>query len=166
MGVVLAFPILFILIILQTTLVGQMTLLSGCADLILLWLVAWSLQKQVKYVWVWTGIAAVSIAFISAQPWYIPVIGYSAITLFSKYISKRIWQSPLLMMFLATIFGSVLMNGLTNIALIINNISIPLRTGLVQVIIPSTLINLLIALPVYSIVKNTAQWLYPLEVAE
>lgn len=166
MGAVLAFPIIFILIVLQTTLVGQVTLLSGCADLLLLWLAAWSLQKQVKSAWLWTILAAVSIAFISAIPWYVPVISYTAVTLLGKIINKRIWQSPLLMMFLVTILGSILINGFSYFVLSFKGVEIPLNSGLVEVIIPSTLINLLLALPMFSIVKDTAQWVYPLEVAE
>lgn len=166
MGAVLAFPVIFILIILQTTLVSQVTLLSGCADLILLWLTAWSLQKQVKSAWLWTIFASICIAFISALPWYVPVISYTAVTVMSKIINRRIWQSPLLMMFLVTILGSILINGLTYFALTFKGVSIPLSSGLVQVIIPSTLINLLLALPMFSIVKDTARWVYPIEVAE
>ena len=166
MGIVLAFPIIFILLILQTTLVSQITLLHGCADLVLLWLAAWSLQKQVRSAWLWTILAALCVAYISAIPWYVPIISYVFVALLAKAINKRVWQSPLLMMFLVTIVGSTLMNGLSYVALYVNGVSIPFRTGLVEVIIPSTLINLLLALPIYAIVKDTAQWMYPLEVSE
>jgi cell shape-determining protein MreD len=166
MGIVIAFPILLILIILQTTLVSQVTLLSGCADLVLLWLAAWALQKQVKSAWIWTILAGIAMAFVSAIPWYVPLISYAVITFFARAINKRIWQSPLLMMFMVTILGSILINGLSYMALAVSGVSIPFRTGLVQVIIPSTLINLLLALPMFSLVKDTAQWVYPIEVSE
>jgi cell shape-determining protein MreD len=166
LGIVLAFPILFILLVLQTTLASQVTLLSGCADLVLLWLTAWSLQKQVKSAWFWTILAGICVAYISAIPWFVPLISYTAVTFIAKLINKRIWQSPLLMMFMVTILGSILINGLSFLALAFTGVSITFRTGLVQVIIPSTLINLLLALPMYSIVRDTAQWVYPLEVSE
>lgn len=166
MGRILAFPILFVLIILQTTLVTQMTLLNGCADLILLWLAAWALQKQVKSAWFWAILAGISISYISAIPWYIPLISYAAVTLLARMINKQLWQSPLLMMFLVTILGSLLMNGLTYVVLTITGVSIPLKEGLVETIIPSVLINMLFALPMYAIVKDTAQWVYPVEVSE
>lgn len=166
MGVLLAFPVILILLILQTTLVSQVTLLSGCADLLLLWLAAWGLQKQVKSMWVWTLIIAISVAYISAIPWYVPLICYPAVTLLTRIINKRIWQSPLLMMFLVTIIGSMLINGLSYLALAVTGVSIPLQTGLVEVIIPSILINLLLALPAYAIARDMAQWAYPLEAVE
>ncbi len=166
MGTLLAFPIIFILLVLQTTLFSQVTLLHGSVDLVLLWVAAWSLQKQVTSAWFWTILAAVAVAYISAIPWYVPVIVYPFITLIAKWINKRVWQSPLLMMFLVTIISSILSNGLSYGALAISGVAIPLKTGLVQVMIPSVLINLLLALPVFAIARDTAQWVYPLEVVE
>ena len=58
------------------------------------------------------------------------------------------------------------MNALTYITLAVTGVSIPFAVGLVQVIIPSLLINLLLSLPIYAIAKDTALWAYPLEVAE
>lgn len=166
MGTLLAFPIIFILLLLQTTLFSQVTLLHGSVDLVLLWVAAWSLQKQVTSAWFWTILAAISVAYITAIPWYVPVICYPLVTIIAKWVNKRIWQSPLLMMFLVTMVGSIVSNGLSYMALSLNGVSIPLKTGLVQVMIPSILINLLMALPVFAIARDTAQWVYPLEVLE
>jgi hypothetical protein len=166
MGTLLAFPIIFILLVLQTTLFSQVTLLHGCVDLVLLWVAAWSLQKQVTSTWFWTILAAISVAYITAVPWYVPVICYPLVTIIAKWVNKRVWQSPLLMMFLVTMVCSIVSNGLSFVALALSGVSIPLKTGLVQVMIPSVLINLLLALPVFAIARDTAQWVYPLEVSE
>jgi hypothetical protein len=166
MGTLLAFPIIFILLVLQTTLFSQVTLLHGCVDLVLLWVAAWSLQKQVTSTWFWTILAAIAVAYVTAIPWFVPVISYPLITLIAKWINKRVWQSPLLMMFVVTLIGSIISNGLSYVALAFTGVTIPLKTGLVQVMIPSVLINLLLALPVFAIVRDTAQWVYPLEVVE
>jgi cell shape-determining protein MreD len=166
MGSLLAFPIIFILIMLQTTLVNEMTLLSGCADLVLLWLAAWSLQKQVKTAWLWTLIASISMAFVSAVPWFVSIIGYPVVTYFARFINKRIWQSPLLVMFVVTIVGSLVIQTLTYLSISIEGVEIPWRTGLVEVIIPSMLLNLLFALPIFALVKDLAAWVYPTEVEE
>ena len=132
----------------------------------MLWLAAWGLQKQVISAWIWTGLAAVSVAFLTAIPWYVPLIGYAVVTLITRFVNKIVWQSPLLMMFMVTILGSLFMNALTYITLAVTGVSIPFAVGLVQVIIPSLLINLLLSLPIYAIAKDTALWAYPLEVAE
>lgn len=163
MGSFLAFPIIFILIMLQTNLVNQVTLLSGCADLVLLWIAAWSLQKQVRSAWLWTLVAAVSVAFVSAAPWFVAIIGYPVVTFFARAVNKRVWQSPLLVMFVVTIAGSLVMQTLTYLSISIEGVAIPWKTGLVEVIIPSMLLNLLFALPVYALVKDLAAQVYPLE---
>ena len=166
MGTLLAIPIIFILLMLQTTIFSQVTLLHGSIDLVLLWIAAWSLQKQVTSTWFWTILAAIAVAYISAIPWYVPVICYPLATIIAKWVNKRVWQSPLLMMFLVTMITSIVSNGLSYIALSVSGVTIPLKTGVVQVMIPSVLINLLLALPVYAVARDTAQWVYPLEVIE
>lgn len=163
MGIVIAIPILFMLLLLQTTLARQITLLSGSADLVLLWLAAWGLQKQVKSTWIWTGLAAVVVAYVSSVPWYVPIIGYTTVTILTHFVNRHVWQSPILMMFLVTILGSIWIYLLTFIALTVKGISLPLDTSVVQVVIPSILINLLLSLPIFAIAKDTAQWVYPLE---
>lgn len=160
MIVLLAFPILFILLLIQTTLLSQLTLLSGSADLILLWLVAWSLQTQVKNKWIWVLMAAAGAAFVTALPWYVPLITYFAAAWLAKTANRRFWQSPILMMFLVTIITSLFGNLLTWVALSLTGTSIELQTGLIYVIIPSMLLNLLLALPVYVVAKDTGQWMY------
>lgn len=166
MGSLLAFPIIFILLMLQTTLFSQVTLLHGSVDLLLLWVAAWSLQKQVTSTWVWTILAAVSVAFISAIPWFVPIICYPLATIIAKWVNKRVWQSQLLMMFLVTMVSSIISNILSYMALALDGVFISLKTGLVQVMIPSVLINLLLALPVFAIARDLAQWVHPLEVVE
>ncbi len=159
----LAFPIIFILLLLQTTLLSQLTLLSGSADLILLWLVAWSLQEQVKHKWTWVLVAAASVAFVTAIPWYVPVITYVAAAWLAKTANRRFWQSPILMMFLVTITTSLFGSLLSWVALSLTGTNIEFQRGLIYVIIPSMLLNLLLALPVYVIAKDTGQWMYPVK---
>ncbi|KAF0111442.1 MAG: hypothetical protein FD147_925 [Chloroflexi bacterium] len=166
MGIALAFPIIFLLIILQTTIAGQITLLSGSTDLVLLWLSAWAIQGRVKSAWFWAILGGVCVAFISAIPFYIPIISYSATTFFARMINKRVWQSPLLMMFVVTILGSLLLYFSSYAAMTVNGISMSWKTSLIEIIIPSTLLNLFFSIPMYAIVKDTAQWAYPLEVNE
>lgn len=166
MGVAIAFPILFILLSLQTTIFSQITLLSGSIDLVLIWLSAWTIQGRVKSSWFWMILAGISAAFVTAMPWIVIILSYAGTTFLSRQIIKRVWQSPLLMMFVVTIFGSILLYSLSYFAMTINGANIPWKTALINVVIPSILLNVLFAIPVYAIAKDTAQWVYPSEVNE
>lgn len=166
MGIVIAFPILFILLLLQTTIFSQITLLSGSIDLVLIWLAAWTIQGQVKSSWIWMILAGIFVSYVTAIPWPVIFISYAGATAAARMINKRVWQSPLLMMFFVTIFGSLLLYTLSFMALVIDGVNIQLDTALIEVIIPSILMNLLFAIPVYAIARDTARWVYPLESAE
>ncbi len=164
MPVLLAIPILAFTFMLQTIVISTLPLLDGYADLVLLVLIAWSLQERVRSAWVWTIIAGLMVGFTSALPLMVPVISYLGVTGLSRLFLRRVWQSPILAMFLVTFLGSLASQGLTMIVLIFNGTSLPLGDSLNLVVLPSTLLNLLLALPVYAVIADLAQWVYPDEV--
>jgi hypothetical protein len=162
--VLLAIPILAFVLMLQTIIVSTLPLLSGYADLILLVLIAWSLQERVRSAWIWSAMAGFMVGAISALPFYVPLVGYLLVTAISRLFLRRVWQSPILAMFLITFIGSLLSQGIAMGALIFNGTPLPLGDSLNLVILPGTLLNLLLALPVYAIITDLAQWVYPEEV--
>ncbi len=164
MPIILAIPILAFVLMLQTVVVTSLPLLSGFADLMLLVLVAWALQERVKSAWIWTAIGSLMVAFVSAAPWYATIGGYVAVTVMVRLLRRRVWQTPILVMFVVTFFGSIISQGITLVALLTRGAPLPLLDSLNLVILPGTLLNLLLALPVYAVVTDMAQWLYPEEV--
>ena len=74
-----AFPLLALAVILQSSVISQVKLLSGYADLILLVLAAWALQERVKSAWHWAAFGCIAVGFISSLPWYVYAIGYFSI---------------------------------------------------------------------------------------
>jgi hypothetical protein len=162
--VLLAIPILAFALMLQTIIVSTLPLLSGYADLILLVLVAWSLQERVRSAWIWSILAGLMVGYVSALPLFVPVVGYLLVTAMSRLFLRRVWQSPILAMFLVTFVGSLLSQGIAMVALIFNGTPLPLGDSLNLVVLPGTLVNLLLALPIYAIITDLAQWIYPEEV--
>lgn len=150
--------------ILQTTVFSQTRLLSGTADLILLFLAAWSLQEKVENSWLWTGIAGVFVSIVSAMPFFAPLIGYFAVMAFSKLLQRKVWRAPILAMFIVTFFGTFIQHALYIIALQINGAPISWWQSLDNVILPSVLLNLIFAIPIYAIANDLAGRVYPLEV--
>jgi rod shape-determining protein MreD len=160
----LALPILILVLILQTVIVSTLPLLSGYADLILLVLVAWSLQERARSAWVWAIVGGTLVSVVSAAPMGASLAGYLIVTVIARLLVRRVWQTPVLSMFLMTFLGSLITQGLSMVALIFNGAPLPLMDSLNLVVLPSTLLNLLLALPVYAIVSDMAQWVYPEEV--
>ena len=164
MNILLAFPVLAFVLMIQTIIISTLPLLSGYADLILLVLVAWGLQERVKTAWIWAAIAGLMVGTVSALPLFVPVISYLFIMALTRLMIRRVWQSPILAMFIMTFAGSLIYQGIVMGVLIFNGTMLPVSESLNLIILPATLLNLLLALPVYAIVADMAQGLYPEEV--
>lgn len=164
MSILIALPVLLILLLLQTTIAREVNILNGSMDLILTWLCAWGLCSKDNSIWVWVGIGGAAVAFVSAIPWYVYLTAYLSIVVFTKVISRRLWQSPLMSMFALTIISSLILYLFSFFVLKSDNSNVNWDASLVQIVIPSVFMNLFIALPVYAIVKDTAGWVFHTEV--
>ncbi len=164
MPTLIAFPILIFVLILQTVIVPTLPLLSGFADLILLVLVAWGLQDRVKNAWLWTLLAGFLVGYISSLPVFVPVVAYLLVTVVARLVRRRVWQTPVLAMYLVTFIGSLVTQGLTLVVLVAQGSNLSVLDSVNLVILPGTLLNLLLALPVYALIVDLAQWVYPEEV--
>ena len=164
MPTLIAIPILLFVLMLQTIVVGTLPLLHGYADLMLVVLVAWGLQDRVKNAWAWTLLAGGMVAYVTALPWYVPVSGYLVVMLMARLLRRRVWQTPVLAMFLVTFAGSIVSQGFTLAVLVALGTPLQPLDSFNLVILPGTLVNLLLALPVYAIILDLAQWIYPEEV--
>jgi rod shape-determining protein MreD len=159
----LAIPVLVILLMVQMVIASRLPLLNGTADIVLLVLVAWALQERVKNAWIWALIGGLLVSFVSALPMLTPLIGYMLIVALVRMIQKRIWQSPILAMLVATTVGTLFYQSLSWLVLSFYGSRLPLGESLSMVILPSTLLNLLLSLPVYALVLDMASWVYPIE---
>jgi len=83
---------------------------------------------------------------------------------YGKHIQKKVWRSPILAMFIVTLLGTLFQQGLYILVLQISGADIPLGISLDHVTLPSLLLNLIFALPVYAVVSELVGRIYPLEV--
>ena len=116
-GIILAVPVFLIVLMLQTTVVSTLPLLNGTADLVLLVLLAWAVQERVRSAVEWAAIGGVLVGIISHVPLVAPIAGYLAVAILARVLRARIWQSPLVSLFLATFAGSVILPAFTWVAL-------------------------------------------------
>ena len=157
----IAIPVLFLAVILQSAVIGRIYLLSGAADLPLVMLAAWALQEDVDSGWHWAAALGILVGFVSAVPWYVPVFGYVVVVSLAQTMQRRIWQAPLLAMFSVTFLGTIFLNFLTYIVLRIGGAVMAVEDVLGLLILPGVLLNLLLAIPVYAIMRDLSRWVYP-----
>jgi len=152
-----------ILTILQSTVVTRMPLLHGTPDLILIFLLAWALQDRVKSAWHWCIIGSIYTSFYSALPFGTYIIAYLMATGVARLLKQRVWKAPILAMPAATFIGTLLVQIISVISLLIMGVNLPLVTVFNIIALPGLLLNLFLAIPVFFIMQDVARWLYPEE---
>jgi len=164
MHTLIAIPILSLLTILQSAVVSRLPLLQGTPDLILLVLIAWALQERVKTAWQWSLFGGLCIGFVSIIPISVPVFSYLVLTGIAIMIRRRIWENPFLAMIFMTFIGSLLSQSISMIILSIGGTPLPIIDSLKLILLPSLLLNLVLAAPVYAVIKDFSAWVYPEEI--
>jgi cell shape-determining protein MreD len=163
---IIAFPLLALAVVLQSSLVSQIKLLSGHADLLLIILAAWALQDRVASAWHWALLACALLGFVSKMPWPVLTVGYLGVVFTAQVLQRRVWQAPLLAMFSVTLIGTIFMQILsfTVLSLLGTPLPLPIVTG--SITLPSLLLNILFSIPIYTLMRDLARWVYPSEVYE
>ena len=162
----IAVPIILLAVILQSAVISRVYLLSGIADLPLVMLAAWALQAEVDSAWHWALATGLLVGFISGISWIVPVVGYLAVVTLAHIFQRRVWQAPLLAMFSITFLGTIIVSLLSLVVLRLSGVPLPIGDVLGFLTLPSVLLNMLIAIPTYAVMRDLARWVYPSPEAE
>lgn len=157
----IAVPVILLTVILQSAVISRVYLLSGIADLPLVMLAAWALQDGVDSAWHWAIATGLMIGFISGISWVVPVAGYIAVVVMAYLFQRRVWQAPLLAMFTITFLGTILVSFLSMAVVRFSGVELPMSDVLGLVMLPGVLLNMLLAIPVYAVMRDLARWVYP-----
>ncbi len=164
MAILIAIPVLSFLAIFQSAVLSRTPLLQGTPDLVLLALIAWALQEEVQSDWQWSIIGGFFMGFGSIIPLFIPIATYLVITQLVRVVRRQIWGIPILAMFTMTFIGSLLSQTVVALALSISGTPLPVLDTIRLIILPSLILNLLLAAPIYAIMKDLAEWVHPEEI--
>jgi len=162
----IAFPLLGLAVMVQSAIVSQFSLLSGYADLILVLLAAWALQSRVTSAWQWAFLAGIFVGFLTHMPWPVVAAGYAIVVFMAQLLQQRVWQAPLLAMFGVTFLGTLITQFLAFAFLSLTGTSLDFGEVLGLIMLPSLLLNMLFAIPAYTLMRDLARWAYPSEETE
>jgi hypothetical protein len=162
--VLLGILLLGMAIVLQTAVVSQITLLHGPADLILLVLLGWILHTRVEGKWQWGLIAGFLVGIASALPLWLPIGAYLLVTGLAYLLQTRVWQVPIMSLYVTTIAGTFIVQGISFLYLVVTGTPLAFSESLNLIILPSVILNSLLALPVYAVIGEVANWVYPPEI--
>ena len=155
MLVYLAYAMSFVLaMMLQYGVFSRWMILSGSPDLVLLLVIALCLHQKQRWFWILILIMGGVVGFVSALPFFLPMIVYMAVYLVSLSLKQRVWQTPLLAMFLLTFSATIVVNFLSIAVLFVQRIPFVFSEALVRVVLPSVFLNMFLAIPVHAIVRE------------
>lgn len=156
-----AVPVILLSVILQSAVISRVYLLSGIADLPLVMLAAWALQDEVDSAWHWAAATGLLVGFISGISWIVPFAGYIAVVALAQIFQRRVWQAPLLAMFSITFVGTIIVSLLSFGVLRFQDVPLPISDVLGLLTLPGVLLNMLLAIPAYAVMRDLARWVYP-----
>jgi cell shape-determining protein MreD len=159
----MALPVLGLALMIQIGIISRVYLLSGSADVFLVILVTWSLQSKVRTAWFWALVAGMLVGYVSGLPWYLVLVGYLIIIGLSYLLQQRIWQSLLLEVFIMILLGTMINHVLSIGYLVIIGTDINFVEVLSLITLPSILLNLILAIPIYFLIRDLANWIHPSE---
>ncbi|NJN43957.1 MAG: hypothetical protein HC806_04025 [Anaerolineae bacterium] len=160
MPALIGIPILIFAVILQSAIFSQITLLLASADFVMVVVISWIINDRVKAVWEWALMGGIIVGFVSEVPMWGTVIGYLIITIVGIALKRRVWRAPLLALFTAIFLGTIIVQVITFLILLVLGTSIDPVQAFNLILLPSLLLNLLIALPVQGVMNEIASWFY------
>jgi len=152
--------------LLQTSIVSQITLLQGATDLVLLAVVSWVMYDRVEATWEWALLGGLLVGFVSELPFWGPLSAYCAITLIAGFIRRRVWQAPMLVRLGMVFISTFILQGISYLALVFQGVPLDFGQSFNLIMLPSALLNLVATIPAGGLIHEIARWLYPLEADE
>ena len=146
---------------LQLSVVSQIKILSGSADILLLYLIVWCMYDRSKLLGLMVFVMAGLVSSVSALPAVILMIVYFFVYGVSRLFQKRLMQSPLLGVIVISFVASLLQIVLNLAYLFISGAEFNLSAAMFDVGLPSLLLNMLLAIPIHGLVREIAQYAFP-----
>ena len=153
--------LLSLAVLVQTTIAGHMKLLHGTADLALLTLIALSLQERFKPIWILAAVTGLLTGLISAIPMWLMLLSYLGVSAFTHLLQLRLWQIPILVLFTTVIFGTLLIHQVSYGYLWLSGTRLNWLEGFNLITLPSILINVVLAIPIFAIIGELIKTISP-----
>jgi len=163
MSVILSIPVLSFITVLQSAVISKLPLNRGTADLMLVVIVAITLQKSVKTAWQWSIVGGLLIDSFSGLPFGLFTTSYLITTGIAFLLRERVWQYSFLMQLLVVLSGTIIIHSLSMLVIFLQGSSLHLTTVLQAVTLPSIILNFMLSLPVFIIIQDIVQQLNPPE---
>jgi rod shape-determining protein MreD len=164
MAYLIGVPLLALLTVLQSSVLGWTLLLDGRPDLVLLAVVSWALTGRSTESMVWGLIGGLLLDLYTGLPYGLSAITLILIAFVISSLLDRFWEGHILTVLGAVLITSLFFHFTQLAALFVSGRPINLVLSLQRVILPSSFLNLALALPAKSLADGLKERLNPPEV--
>lgn len=164
MNILAALPILGGLAVFQFAILSRIPLILGTGDVLLLAVIAWSLQERVETAWQWSVIGGFFASLGSGLPFGVLIGSYSVITGVALVVRRRVWKRPILAMVWMTFVGTLIIHLSSLVVRLLTGVTVPIIDAFNLITLPSLLLNVLLAIPIYLLMTELAELIYPEEI--
>jgi len=161
---VIGVPLMALMAVIQSTMLSQFRFLSGRPDLILLVVIGWGLAGRTSESMVFAFFGGLFLDLFSVLPFGTHAIALVIVAFLVSLYEGRIWEVNILMPLGITLMGSLVYNTIILAVLLLAGRQIDLTYAFGRVILPSTFLNLIFAIPISQAMAGLARRLYPAEV--
>jgi rod shape-determining protein MreD len=164
MANLIGIPLLTLFAILQSTLIVYVRLLDGRPDLVLLTVVSWSLAGRAEEAMLWGAVGGLLLDLLSGYPLGSTALILILIAFLVSLAEGRLWEINLVLPLGVMLAASLIFHYLGLLTLPLLGRQIDLLFATARVILPSTFLNMLLALPAFQLAQGLKNRLYPPEV--
>jgi rod shape-determining protein MreD len=164
MSYLIGIPLLAILAVLQSSLLSHLHMLDGRPDLVPLAVIAWALTGRWREAMIWGFAGGLLLDLFTGLPFGVSAITLIIVAYLVTLSEGRFWEAHLLMPLAVTLVCSILYHLVILTTVAISGREVDFVMAIVRVILPSTFLNLLLALPATSLAASLQRTLYPPEV--
>jgi rod shape-determining protein MreD len=155
-SVLLGLPLLALAAVLQATVLSRMHLLGGTVDLVLLLSLSWTLVGEWQGGPAWGLMGGLCLDLLSGGPLGANALGLVLVAYGASLSEGRFWRSHVLLPLATVLLGTIIYHLIYLSLLAVSGHTVDWGASLSGVTLPAVLLNTVLMLPVYHLVR----WLH------
>lgn len=156
-------PILLLAAVINATIMPELRLGNGTADLVFLLVMSWALLADVRDAMLWAVIGGMLQDVLSIAPVGTSALGLVIVAFAADAVFGTVSRGNLIVPLVVAGVGTVVYQMLTLLLLRMLGLSaVGLGQGVVYVMVPSTIMNVLLVLPVFRLMGTVHRRAFPL----
>jgi rod shape-determining protein MreD len=161
MTVLIGVPVLALAAVVQSTVLARFPIFGGRVDLVLLLALSWTLVGEWQGGMLWGLIGGLSLDTLSGVPFGATAVGLLIVTYLAALSEGRFWRSHVLLPVATALLASVLFHLITLSLYTATGHPVDWGYSLARLTLPAVLLNTLVMLPVYGLVRLLYNFVHP-----